>query len=334
MNYTCFLFESHGPTQKMDTTERIMHQINVATTAAVVRFLSSSLRTVLPVIDTSLLSLLLVLGSYLYGQENTLIQLSRRISLLLLVEKLRPLLEPSVDFITHVQGLMVNVGIVCLVALVPEWWRRTDEGRVVSTTVIYLYANMLDFLGEIKETRLAVLTLSSALLWAVSWEQKKSNHSHLYDLALQIAAIVLTNLATQTLRDNSFSSVDASVFALVLQITLIYAASFVFEVAASTQDYLVYSVASAAQGFIVGDWWLWVVFLAGVGCAMRSWFGANVWITQCAVLVMCNVVVSATLRYIQNLAIHDTIITLKASAIVVQMVLHGVARQVHEIKKS
>lgn len=313
----------------MDTTERIMHQINVATTAAVVRFLSTSLRTVLPVIDTSLLSLLLVIGSYLYGQENTLIQLSRRISMLLLVDKLRPLLEPNSDFFAHVHGLMVNVGIVCLVALVPEWWRNTDEGRVVTTTIIYLYADMFDFV--VASVRLSVLTVAAALLWVVSAEQKRPGHSHLWDLALQILAIILTNVALTALDGSAqFVAPDARVLQLALQITLIYAASFVFEVAATTEDFLVYSVASTFQQFMVGDWWLWGVFLAGVVGLMRSWFGANVWITQCAVLVLCRVVVSATLRYIQQLAMHDTVITLKAAAIVVQMILHGVAKHIHE----
>ena len=133
----------------METTERIVAQINVATTISVVRVLSKSLHSWLTILQTCCLSVLFVCGSYVTGHQNTLVLLSRRISMLLLVESIKPFLAANVPgglgMFTHVQLLMTNLMVVCLLGIVPAWWRSTMEGNVVVTAVIYLYTSMLDF---------------------------------------------------------------------------------------------------------------------------------------------------------------------------------------------
>jgi hypothetical protein len=78
-------------------------------------------------------------------------------------------------------------------------------------------------------------------------------------------------------------------------------------------------IASAAHG------WTWVVaLLMGTAC-LRWWPGPRAWITQCMLLVLINVTVESVLTYIEFLAVHDTFITLKTSALVLQFLLHELA---------
>ena len=311
-----------------------MLQINVASTMAVVEILSVSLHSYMSILDTMALSVLLIAGSYLSGHENTLILLSRRISMLLLVHLLKPALSSRVPrglgFFTHMQSLMTNAGIICCLAFVPKWWRETQEGRVVSTAVIYLYTNLLDFVAEYKEMRLGVFMSASIGLWGVSTIQKNGkNFSQLYSLFLEVVAIILSNLILIFLTPTHIPETDGQIIFVGLMITMTYAMSFVFDIAEGTENYLIYAVAAQVEAFVRDDWWFWAIGLAAIFLCLKKWIGPNVWITSCSLLILCDVIVSAALRYVRHLAAHDTVVTLKAAALVVQFILHEAARRFH-----
>ena len=316
----------------MDNTERILLQVNVATSLAVVRFLSQSLHPILSRMDTVLMSLLVIQCSFLYGHESVLIRLSRRVSLLLLVEMMRPLMTPvqGMDMFTHVRSIMTNVGILCLTALVPGAWRKTPEGSVVVNAIIYLYSNMLDFLAEYRDMQMSMLVLFTLAMWFISREQSREGSTYLWSLGMEIVAVTVMSVILTLLQPATFANTDTRLVYLGLVITVVYAGSFFFDVAATTQDYLVFAVASEVESYVTSDWWIWALIMLGVLAGVRRWLGMKLWISQCVLIVWVNVIVTGALAYIRQLAVNDTIVTLKASALVIQFLLHEAARRLHD----
>ena len=321
-----------GSAPRMDNTERILLQVNVATSLAVVQFLSNSLHPIMGRYDTAMMSLLVIQISFLYGHDSVLIRMSRRVSLLLLVEMLRPLLAPQlgVSLFTHIRSVMTNVGIVCIAALVPRAWRETSEGAVIVNAVIYLYSDMLDFLAEYRDVQMSMLVVFTMGLWFVSLEQRRTDTTYLWQMAMEIVAVTLMSVILTLLQPQGFATSDTRLIYLGLVITIVYAGSYFINVAATTQDYLVFAVAAEVELYVTSDWWIWALVLLAVLAAVRRWLGMRLWISQCALILWVDVIVKATLGYVQRLAVNDTIVTLKASALVIQFVLHELARRMHD----
>jgi hypothetical protein len=55
---------------------------------------------------------------------------------------------------------------------------------------------------------------------------------------------------------------------------------------------------------------------------LTQWIGLESWATRVVILVLVNVTVSVAISYIQKLAVYDTVVTLKTSALIIQFVLH------------
>ena len=96
----------------MDIGMRVMQQINVSTSLSLVRFLGSNLDSMLSALDMCVASVLVLLLSYLVGSEHVLSTLSRRLAILMILEKLKPLIVTvsSGDNIIHIRGKSCHNG--------------------------------------------------------------------------------------------------------------------------------------------------------------------------------------------------------------------------------
>lgn len=310
-----------------DSPARILTLVNVSTTLSIVRFLTHRMQDWCNSFDMCLYSILIIMCSHLYGVDYQLLKLSRRLSYLMLVDRIRPYTRmwKEAQMVLHVQSVLVNVGIIAVLSLVPEPWARSAEGVVIVTAVQYMYSDVFDFLTEWGDAKFSVLIVSGAVMWWLTREQQKKNNSHLCALALEILSSIVVNVVIGTLLRGVWGGRDVKLVYLMLSITLAHGVSCFVNVASTTRDYMVYSVASVVSEALGGDPLLWAVALLAAIMGMRHWPGANTWASHCAMIVFVNLLVTAALEYIHRLAVYDTFVTLKTAALVLQFCLHEVA---------
>ena len=306
---------------------RVLTLVNVSTSLSIVRFLVARMEDWCSPLDVCLYSVLVIICSHLYGVDYQLLLLSRRLSYLMLVERIRPFTRiwQSARTLLHIQSVIVNVGIIIILSLVPERWAKSAEGSIIVTAVQYMFADIFDFLADWDEAKFSVLAVAGVVMWWLTLEQQKGNRSHLCMLALEIISSIVVNVVIGVLLGGAWGNRDLKLLYLMISITLAHGASCIVSVAEPTRDFMVFSVASVVSEVMGGNPILWASVLLPVIMGMGYWPGPNVWATHCALIVFVNLLVGASLGYIHRLAVYDTFVTLKTAALVLQFALHEAA---------
>ena len=303
----------------MDVSMRVMQQINVSTSLSLVRFLGASLDSVLSSLDMCVASVLVLFLSYLMGNHHTLSTLSRRLAILLILEKLKPLIVTAAegDKIVHIRGLMLNTGVISLLAVVPPEWKKSQEAQTLVNSITYMYSDIFVFLAAWGDMHVAIFIACSAVSYFI---QGIETESSIFTTTLDIISTALTSLVFEIIMRHIEYQYDAAILQWMLLFTLAHCIA--IPAVHSTEDYMLYRMAGVFQGMIKSDHWLWCGFLFLFSRLLTSWIGLKSWATRVAILVTVNVAVSRMLLYIKTLAAFDTIITLKTSAIVIQFLMH------------
>lgn len=314
--------------------QRVLTLVNVSTSMFIVRFLSTHLEDFMGRLDTVLYSVLVIQASNLFGKDYTLLRLSRRLSYLLIVEKIRPLASSwqGSSVFVHIQSLLTNSLIITATALVPQNVAESSEGAIIITAVQFMYSDALNFVTRWRDIRLATLVVCVV---AVHYLGGLKLRSHIGRVLVSIGATIGVTVAHTIItewhdgadvvgRDAAFGhGMETRILFLSMVATTAYGCAFFLDVAESTRDYMTFLVASEFAAAAHG--WSWIVILLMGTACMRWWPGPRSWMTQCMLIVLINVIVESVLSYIEFLAIHDTFITLKTSALVLQFLLHEMA---------
>jgi len=308
----------------MDIGMRVMKQVQVSTSITLVRFLSKSLHDMMNPLDMCMFSVLVLCVTYVVGNEYVLSPLSRRLAVLLMLEKLRPLLATHINdgVIFHVHGLMVNAGFLSIVAVVPPFIKESSEGSMLIQSFIYLYGDVFDFLAQDASLHITLLCLGFVALALFSKLDKK--RSSVLDTTIQVGSIAVTYLLLTILQTKYDGLSETSVVQTALIFTLLH--FFHLPGMEDVEDYMVYNIAGSVQSYIKSDPWYWCGVLLIVMQAVAAWLTMRSMASQVLLLVIVNLAVATTLTYIQRLAVYDTIITLKTSALVLQFIVHEMSR--------
>ena len=300
----------------MDTAQRVLTLVNVSTTLTIVRFLTMSLNDWISPLETCLYSLLVIMCSELWGPQYQILKLSKRIGLLILVERIRPFatMWQGIDVFLKVQSVVVNVMVLVITSLIP----MTEEGSIIVTSVIYMYSSMFDFLSD-DYSPIVLLPICGVIVGGL-----KSNHSmsRLVALLVEVVASSAISLVITILALPRHSFHDMRFLFMALVTTMAFGVSQFLEASESAKDFLIYLIASEAASGLVG--WTWAGFMAMAVAILRVWPGPRFWITDCVLVVLVNILVAEALRYIRLLAVNDTFITLKTSALVIQFLIHEI----------
>jgi len=306
----------------MDIGMRVMQQINISTSLTLVRFLSVGLNPVMSMLDTCIMSLLVLMVSYVTGSKHILNTLSRRLAILLILEESRPLLleTASGQRTVHIRGLMVNTGVISILAVVPPSWKQSHEAQVLISSIMFMYADILLFLTAWGDLHLGLLVASLVFSYLINVFSSNGPSNTILYTSLQIVSTALSSLVLKIITMHLEQRSDAAVLQLVLLFTLAHCVT--IPVIHQSEDYMLYKISLILQGFITSDPWLWCGFLLLLSRFLAQWIGLEAWATRIAILVLVNITVAMTITYIQRLAVYDTIVTLKSSALIVQFVLH------------
>jgi hypothetical protein len=304
----------------MDVSLRIMNQIEVSTTLTLVRFLSKHLQSILNPLDTIILAVVIFLVTLIVAKDYILGDLSRRLSVLLILEKIRPLLLSHIDNgeIIKVHGLFINAGFLSLVSLIPSSLKQKKEVSILLQAFIYMYSNVLWYLTLDKSLQVTILALS--LFAKFVFGSIHEQHNKTFKTLLEIGGIVSTYLSFSIIQNTLHNDSHTQ----ILQLLLIF---LLFQFTHNSnlneiQDFLIYTFAMLLISFITSDQWYWtgVLFLIYY---LLSWIlTVENSFVQILLIMISNLVVTNILNYIKFLATHDSIITLKTSAIVIQFIVH------------
>ena len=309
----------------MDIGLRILNKVQVSTSITIARFLSVSLQETMSPLQICMLSALVLMVTYIVKHEYILSPLSRRLAVLLVLEKVRPLLGQHIDegMIFHVHGLMVNAGFLSMLSVVPTSIQQTEEGSLLIQSIIYLYSDIFGFLAQHKNMHLTYL---AAGLFGIAYlSTLPSNMSHMFKTSVDIVSISLTYLVLAILQTFPDALSETALLQTLLMFTLLHFAH--LPGMESVEDYLVYSVALSLQALVKSDAWYWVGILFLLMQAVSAWLSIKSMAAQVLLLVVVNLAVAQSLVYIRQLAIYDTVITLKTSALVLQFVVHELSRR-------
>jgi len=310
----------------MDVGYRVMRQVQLSTSITLVRFLGVSLSDSMGAFDMVIFSALVLAITYVIGNEYVLSPLSRRLAVLLILEKVRPVLSQHIDdgVIFHVHGLMVNAGFLSLLAVVPARIRQSEEGEMLVRSVMYMYSDIFGFFAE--DRSLHVLLLCCSFVGLALLSNVKSQYSSMFQSIAQILSVSFTYLVLAILQFRLDALSETALLQAVLIITVLHFMH--LPGMEDVEDYMVYNVAGTIQHYIKSDPWYWVAALFALMQMLQAWVSLRSMAVQVLLLVVVNVSVATTITYIKQLAIHDTIITLKTSALVLQFVVNEMARRI------
>jgi hypothetical protein len=312
----------------MEMSMRVMNQVEVSTTLTLVRFLSSNLGQFLNALDTCILSVVILLVTFVVGREYLLGALSRRLAVLLILEKLRPLIAVHIanGELFKVHGLFVNAGFLSIVALIPPSIKTSKEVSILMQAFLYLYSNVFDFLS--RENGLQLTIFGFGLLSKVWLAQCQAERNTVFRTLIEIAGIASTYLCFSIIQQTLEVDPVSQVFHLLLYFILF---QYLHNPELDTiQDFLVYNFAIILIGFITSDEWYWAGILFVLYQLMSFWLTIRNGFVQILLIMLSNLVVGTILQYIRQLAVHDTVITLKTSALIVQFLIHEFTIRVTE----
>jgi hypothetical protein len=309
----------------MDIGMRVMKQVQVSTSITLVRFLSSSLQSHMSALETCILSFLVVAVTYVVGNEYVLSPLSRRLAVLLSLERVRPMLSEQIDDgrIFHVHGLMINAGFLSVVSVIPPALKQNAEVATLVQSVIYMYSDIFGFLADDASLTLSLLAVGIVAL--AFFSSLKVNIGSIFSTMKDVITTSLTYLILRVIQAQSDALTETAVLKIVLTFTMLH---FVHVPGMeAVEDYMVYNIAGSIQSYIRADPWYWCLALGLLMRALAGWLSYGSMAVQVLLLVVVNVAVAATLTYIKQLAIYDTVITLKTSALVLQFVVSDLSRR-------
>jgi len=334
-----------------DASERILHMVDVAASMSVVRYLLRHMEKGMQLspLDACLYSVAVI--GFTQAMMNRvhfqLAALSRRISFLILVEKVRPFVVAwmrdegrggPASWEATGQAVISNGLILIMTALVPREIASTREGAIILTAIQYMYADVLScVVRRWPDARMAALALG---IEALHWLARQRFRSHLWAVLCDVGSAACVNLVVglvvdMTAVEDGGGGGGARLLSLLLVTTMVYSVARFIGVAEAARDYFVFLVASevpraflAAPGGSGDDnsgeeGWVVLGCLATAATLFRTvWPGPRSWMSDCVLVAGVNVAVERVLGYIQRLAVNDTIITLKTSALVLQFMLH------------
>lgn len=305
-----------GTVLRMDSAESILRQIDVTMGVRIARFVASTLGDFLDPWDVCVMSLLGIFVSYLSKQQNQLVVLGRRLGCLLIVEKLNPWLRGLVSYRPGIQAVLLNSGLVVLLTFVPKSIQSDSEGRIIFTSVLYVFLAAVQIDGG---PQLWVAVISC---WVVVWASHSKVKSLLWQQCVAVASLIATNTLMDMLAPTNMFD-DAALLYLSLQ-TVILCSAVNNSLIASTRSYVIYNMASIIEPAVNSDFGVAFVFLFFV--VLHNWFGLDLWVTQVCLLVFVGLVVNIVLSYVTYLSASDTVVTLKVCALVLQFLIHEFSR--------
>jgi len=249
------------------------------------------------------------------NSDHVISTLSRRLSILLILEKVKPFIVTENFF--DIQRIMVNMGIISVLAVVPPALKQSQEAQTLISAIVFMYSDILLFLVAFPDMHLALLVVSFVVSCLLSRFEVDTS---IFSTTVQITSIGLVSLAIAIIMEHVEREQDAAVVQLLLMFTVLHCVS--IPSVSSVEDYLLYRVAGILQKNITSDAWLWCGFLLLLSKVLSWWIGLRSWATRITILVLVNLVVALMIGYIKTLAIFDTIVTLKTSALVIQFVMH------------
>lgn len=307
-----------------------MNQIDISTSLTLVSFLSRSLNDYLTTLDMTVVSVLVLLLTYIVGNEYVLSSLSRRLAILLILERLRPLFikEISQKSILELQGLIIGVGILCVLAVIPNNLKQKSEMAMLIQSFVYLYSDIFAFLAKEKNSQLQVFVMATVSLGIIV--KFHDSLSSVWKFLADVGAIIATSVILQIVQSNVDSNPTTAILQNLLIINILHYIQ--FKAMQSVEDYMIYNIQNYIQTFITTDVWYWIAILGFVTQVMIIWLPLQNFFVQIIILTVVNKAVSTILKYIKELAIHDTVITLKTSAIVLQFIVREFSRELLKTK--
>ena len=296
--------------------DRIINQISVSTSLTIVRFLAKNLHSVISPLDMCILSFIIICVSYICGRNHHMSIMSRRLAVLLLVQTIQPLFTRIVGTDIHVQSVMVNAGVISFVSILPS--DLPEELESIVASIIYLYSNTLNFFVHWRRERLSIIVTLVALF-------RLNNHylaSH--GRLQQIFAISLITTISDLVQDTDDTLVDARIFRFSLFLIVLHVVA--SNTAHQVEDSILYSYVSFVQNVLPSEPLSTTILAFLVSLACKRLIGIEAWPTRACILIGTNILVSSVLDYMQHLAVYDTIVTLKTTALVLQFAMQILAK--------
>lgn len=309
----------------MDLSFRIMKQIEISTSLTLVSFLSKTLQDFMSLLDMTIISIMIFLITYVIGNEYVLSPLSRKLALLLIMDRLRPVFNDMISSknILEIQGLIIAVGVICILAVLPKKLKENPEIDSFLQSLIYLYSDILSFLAIHKNNHICLFCIAIAVLAIkVNYENQSSK---IFKLFLNITSIAFTSLIIQITQMYVANDMQTAIIQNLLLFTIFHFVH--LHGLESVEDYIVFNISMYIQSFVTSDQWFWIAIMFIILQILLMWLETKSAFTQVLLLTIVSCTVKTILQYIKNLAIHDTIITLKTSAIVLQFVVHELSRE-------
>lgn len=309
---------------------RIIRQLQSTTSVTLAKFLSVSLEDKLSPVEFFVLSALIVCASRLLKSDYTVSKLSRRLAILLAVEKLKPYLISHIDhgFFFHIHGLFINSGFLCIVAVLPEKWKNLEEVSTLTLSLIYLYNDTFDFLLEDKKMYVICFVISAVSLIPLAYFSKSNNT--IVKTFADILSSSLTSLALSIIQ----ASLDPNTETALLQFCILFCfLSFVhIHGWENVMDFVIYAISGTIQAQIKSYHWYWLaIFFTALQISVYC-FSLKSLSSRILLLLTVNLAVFNIISYIRVLAYYDTIVTLKTSALVIQFVIHEASERVLKSK--
>ena len=224
----------------------------------------------------------------------------------------------SKENLLQLQGLLISTGFLCCIALIPSNLKQFKEVQTLIQSFIYMYSNIFDFLIADRRNHILVLCVSVSSFGMQSLNEKTK--SVVSDTFTNVISIVVTSLSLSIIQMNIQQDLETSILQLLLIFTILH--YFHFNTLQNVEDYIIYNIAIFARKFITNDEWLYSFILFIIMQGLVYWITFKSKFVQILILIIVNTVVGLVLDYIQKLAVYDTLITLKTSALVLQFVVH------------
>jgi hypothetical protein len=266
------------------------------------------------------------------GNEYVLSPLSRRLAVLLSLEKIRPMLSGQIDDgrIFYVHGLMINAGFLSLVSVVPPRLKQNAEVATLIQSFIYMYSDIFGFLAD--DRGFSLTLLCAGLVTLAFFNTMKYEVDSVLTTFKDVITISVTYMVLGIIQARTDGLTETALLKILLTFTVLHFLH--MPGMENVEDYLVFSIANSAQSYIKSDPWYWCLTLAFLMRALAAWLSFGSLAVQVLLLVVVNLAVAATLTYIKQLAIYDTVITLKTSALVLQFIVSDLSRRLSTAQTS
>lgn len=303
----------------LQTTSRI----EVSTTIYLVRFLSTNLSEYISPLETCVLSLFVWLASHAFSGKHAIAVLSKRVSLLLLLEKIKPLLATHSDgnTLVRIHNIMVNAGLLSVLTIIPAEWRMEKNVIIISNAVVFMFATMYNFLANHREFHTPVF-LIAMLTIRIKFVKK----TRFLSLVQQVHNTAVSNLVITIYETHLESEPHAQILQLLMLVNLFeYVKK--FQEMASLEDYFVFRVSGLLVARVSDDQVHWALVLLFLHLAMNETKLRTCVMSKILMLSAVDLGLVSVLEYIKRLAVHDTVVTLKTAALLLQFFLNWATKK-------